>query len=102
MERIAYIRFESAPGEQLQTGWGHFGTLAYDGSLSKLYALAVTEGAGRLIRFSDRLLEFLTRLGIFPKACNPGPPMKKARLNGRSAICKRTSGLCGALPISPM
>ena len=46
MERVANIRFESAPGEQLQTGWGHFGTLAYDGSLSKLYALAVTERLG--------------------------------------------------------
>ncbi|RPJ07823.1 MAG: transposase, partial [Deltaproteobacteria bacterium] len=46
--RTAYIRFESAPGEQMQIDWGHFGTLAYDGHLRKLYALAVTEAFSRM------------------------------------------------------
>ena len=28
-QRIAYTRFESAPGEQMQVDWGHFGSLEY-------------------------------------------------------------------------
>jgi len=128
IERTAYIRFESAPGEQMQIDWGHFGTLVYDGHLRKLYALAVTEAfsrmlyvqfthsqnqeslqqglrdaflffgggpkelvfdnmptavterVGRLVRFNDRFLEFLTQLRIFPKACNPGAAHEKGKV----------------------
>ena len=126
--RTAYIRFESAPGEQMQIDWGHFGTLAYDGHMRKLYALAVTESfsrmlyvqfthsqnqeslhqgllaafsffggcpkelvfdnmptavterVGRLIRFNDQFLEFLTQLRIFPKACSVGAPQEKGKV----------------------
>jgi len=128
IERTAYIRFESAPGEQMQIDWGHFGTLVYNGHLRKLYALAVTESfsrmlyvqfthcqnqealqqglldaflffagcpkelvfdnmptavterVGRLIRFNDRFLTFLTQLRIFPKACNPGAAHEKGKV----------------------
>jgi transposase len=128
IERTAYIRFESPPGEQMQIDWGHFGTLVYNGHLRKLYALAVTESfsrmlyvqfthsqkqetlqqglldaflffggcprelvfdnmptavterVGRLIRFNDRFLTFLTQLRIFPSACNPGAAHEKGKV----------------------
>jgi transposase len=46
---VPFIRFESAPGQQMQIDWGHFGTLAYGDTLRKLYALAVIEGYSRMI-----------------------------------------------------
>jgi len=45
----AFIRFESDPGEQMQIDWGHFGSLVYDGSRRKLYALAVIESHSRVL-----------------------------------------------------
>jgi transposase len=38
-----FIRFESRPGQQMQIDWGHFGSLAYQETMRKLYALAVIE-----------------------------------------------------------
>jgi len=45
----AFIRFESAPGKQMQIDWGHFGSLAYGDTHRKLYALAVVEGYSRML-----------------------------------------------------
>lgn len=45
----AFIRFESQPGQQIQIDWGHFGSLVYEGSLRKLYALAVIESHSRML-----------------------------------------------------
>lgn len=45
----AFIRFESAPGKQMQIDWGHFGSLVYGGAKRKLYALAVIEGYSRML-----------------------------------------------------
>jgi transposase len=45
--REPYIRFESAPGEQMQVDWGHFGSLVYGEHKRKLYALAVIESYSR-------------------------------------------------------
>ena len=47
--REAFIRFESAPGRQLQIDWGHFGTLTHGKSVRKLYALAVIESYSRML-----------------------------------------------------
>lgn len=44
-----FIRFESAPGEQMQVDWGHFGSLAYGQTRRKLYALVVTESYSRMM-----------------------------------------------------
>ena len=46
-KRQAYIRFESDPGQQMQTDWGHFGSLSYGNTNRKLYALAVIEAYSR-------------------------------------------------------
>jgi len=48
-KRISYIRFESAPGEQMQIDWGHFGSLSYGATSRKLYALAVIECYSRML-----------------------------------------------------
>lgn len=44
-----FIRFESAPGVQMQIDWGHFGTLTYDKTKRKLYCMAVIECYSRLL-----------------------------------------------------
>ena len=47
--RVAYSRFESPPGKQMQIDWGHFGSLKYDGTRRKLYALVVIEAYSRML-----------------------------------------------------
>jgi len=47
--RQAFIRFESAPGKQLQIDWGHFDALTYGATRRKLYALAVIESYSRML-----------------------------------------------------
>jgi len=49
VKRTPYIRFESAPGEQMQIDWGHFGSLSYGATQRKLYALAVIECYSRML-----------------------------------------------------
>jgi transposase len=47
--RTAFVRIESAPGEQMQIDWGHFGSLSYGDHQRKLYALVVTESHSRML-----------------------------------------------------
>jgi transposase len=47
--RRAFIRYETAPGEQCQVDWGHFGAIAYGNTTRKLSCLAVTEGHSRML-----------------------------------------------------
>jgi transposase len=47
--RQVFIRFESAPGVQMQIDWGHFDTLTYGATKRKLYALAVVESYSRML-----------------------------------------------------
>lgn len=49
INKQAFIRFESAPGKQMQVDWGHFGSLAYGDTRRKLYALAVVEAHSRML-----------------------------------------------------
>jgi transposase len=43
----ATLRFETAPGEQAQVDWGHFGTVIHQGRQRKLYAFVMTLGWSR-------------------------------------------------------
>lgn len=45
----AFIRFESAAGEQMQIDWGHFGAITYGSTSRKLYGLGVLESHGRML-----------------------------------------------------
>ena len=124
----AFIRFESAPGEQCQVDWGHFGAIIYGNTARKLYCLAVTESHSRMlylefghsqsqqalhrglwnaftffggtpqelvhdnmltavierdgtvVRYNIRFLDFLRRLKITPRACNPASPQEKGKV----------------------
>jgi len=44
-----FIRFESAPGEQCQIDWGHFGSIEYGNTKRKLYCMAAIECYSRLL-----------------------------------------------------
>jgi transposase len=48
-KKRAYLPFESAPGEQFQIDWGHFGALLYGKTPRKLYCLAVIEAHSRML-----------------------------------------------------
>jgi transposase len=48
-KKRAYLRFESAPGEQCQVDWGHFGSLTYGKTPRRLYCLAVIEAHSRML-----------------------------------------------------
>lgn len=48
-KRQPFIRFESAPGQQCQIDWGHFGSLTYGHTRRKLYCMAVVECHSRLL-----------------------------------------------------
>lgn len=48
-ETRAYIRFESAPGEQCQIDWGYFGTFKYGKDYRKVWCFAMIECYSRLL-----------------------------------------------------
>lgn len=50
----ASVRFETAPGEQGQVDWGHFGLLCHHGQTCRLYAFVFTLGWSRAmyVRFT--------------------------------------------------
>jgi transposase len=47
--RRVFIRFETAPGEQCQIDWGHFGSLAYGNTQRRLYCFAILLCYSRLL-----------------------------------------------------
>lgn len=49
VHKKVYIRFESAPGKQMQLDWGYFGTIPYGKTKRKLYAFAITEAYSRML-----------------------------------------------------
>lgn len=53
-EPAASVRFETAPGEQGQVDWGHFGTIEHQGRTCRLYAFVLTLGWSRAmyVRFT--------------------------------------------------
>ena len=48
-QKEAFIRFESAPGEQCQIDWGHFGSIPYDNTTRNLSCMAVIESHSRML-----------------------------------------------------
>jgi transposase len=46
-ESGATVRFETAPGEQAQVDWGHFGLIMHQGRQRRLYAFVMTLGWSR-------------------------------------------------------
>ncbi len=54
---VACVRFETAPGEQGQVDWGHFGFITHHGRRCRLYAFVMTLGWSRAsyLRFTVSL-----------------------------------------------
>jgi len=61
-----FIRFESAPGRQMQIDWGHFDSLSYGMTKRKLYALAVVESYSRMlyVRFTHSQRQEVLHQGL--------------------------------------
>ncbi len=95
-EHKAYIRYESAPGEQFQIDWGYFGTLKYGKDYRKVWCFAMQESYSRLL-----YLEFThsCKIDVFI-ACHvhgfnffQGTPREILHDNLRTAVIERDGRL---------
>jgi len=95
-KKAAFIRFESAPGEQCQVDWGHFGAIPYGNTARKLYCLGVIESHSRML-----YLEFTHSQGqqaLHRGLLNAfrffgGSPKKLVHDNMKSAVIEREGPL---------
>jgi len=95
-KKAAFIRFESAPGEQCQVDWGHFGVIPYGNTARKLYCLGVIESHSRML-----YLEFTHSQGqqaLHRGLLNAfrffgGSPKKLVHDNMKSAVIEREGPL---------
>nr|WP_320013132.1 IS21 family transposase [uncultured Desulfobulbus sp.] len=94
--REPFIRFESAPGEQIQIDWGHFDSLSYGQSSRKLYGLAVLEGYSRMlyVYFSHSQQQQALHQGLL-EACNyfGGVPKEIVVDNMLTAVTERVGSI---------
>jgi len=87
--RQPFIRFESAPGEQCQIDWGHFGSLTYGNTTRKLSCMAVIECYSRML-----YLEFThsQRQETLHRACSmPFATLKEPQRSWFMIICSPRS-----------
>jgi len=92
----AFLRFESAPGQQMQLDWGHFGALSYDGTRRKLYGLVFVEGYSRMLYvefFHSQKQESLHRGIVNAFRFFGGSPKELVVDNMAAAVVER----CGSL-----
>ncbi len=82
--RMMYVEFTHCQNQQalhgcLVNAFQYFGgtpkTIVVDNMLT-----AVTQREARLIRFNDAFLDFLRPFHIIPRACNPGSPYEKGKV----------------------
>ncbi len=82
--RMMYVEFTHSQNQQalhgcLVNAFTYFGgtpkTIVVDNMLT-----AVTQREARLIRFNDAFLDFLRPFHIIPRACNPGSPYEKGKV----------------------
>lgn len=90
--REPFIRFESEPGRQMQIDWGHFGTLDYNGSKRKLYALCVVESHSRMqyVKFTHSQKQEVLHQGLLEAfAYFGGSPRELVVDNMMTAVIER-------------
>lgn len=86
------IRFESAPGVQCQTDWGHFGSITYGDTARKLYCLAVIECHSRLLYLEfthSQCQDTLHRCLLNAFHFFQGTPKELVHDNMRTAVIER-------------
>jgi transposase len=94
--REAFLRFESAPGEQCQIDWGHFGSLPYGNTMRKLYCLAVVECHSRMLYLGfthSQRQETLHRCLAGAFRFFQGTPKELVHDNMMSAVIEREGAL---------
>mgnify|MGYP003974013279 CR=1 FL=1 len=91
--RMLYVEFTHSQNQQALHGclinaFKAFGgtpkTIVVDNMLT-----AVTERESRLIRFNDAFLDFLRPFHITPRACNPGSPYEKGKVESAVKYLRR-------------
>lgn len=95
-KRQPVIRFESAPGVQCQTDWGHFGTMAYGDTQRKLYCLAVIACPSRLLYLEfthSQRQETLHRCLLQALHFFQGTPQELVHDHMRTAVLERQGPL---------
>ena len=95
-KKRAYLRFESAPGEQFQIDWGHFGSLVYGKTPRKLYGLAVIEAHSRMLyaEFSHSQKQEALHQGLLNAFCFfQGTPREIVTDNMLTAVLEREGSL---------
>lgn len=95
-KREPFIRFESAPGEQCQIDWGHFGSLAYGNTRRKLYCLAAVECYSRMLYLEfthSQRQETLHRCLLNAFRLFQGTPKELVHDNMRTAVLERDGQL---------
>jgi transposase len=95
-KRQPFIRFESAPGQQCQIDWGHFGSLAYGTTKRKLYCMAVIECHSRLLYLEfthSQRQETLNRCLVNAFRFFQGTPRELVHDNMPTAVVEREGPL---------
>ena len=95
-QKEAFIRFESAPGEQCQIDWGHFGSIAYDNTTRNLSCMAVIESHSRMLYLEfthSQGQETLHRCLLNAFRFFGGSPKKLVHDNMKSAVIEREGPL---------
>lgn len=91
--RMLYVEFTHSQNQQalhgcLVNAFKSFGgtpqTIVVDNMLT-----AVTERQSRVIRFNDAFLDFLRPFHITPRACNPGAPYEKGKVEAAVKYVRR-------------
>ncbi len=95
-KRLAFIRFESPPGEQIQIDWGHFGSLPYGNTSRKLYCMALIECHSRMLYLEfthSQRQETLHRCLLNGFLFFQGAPKKLVHDNMLTAVTERDGPL---------
>jgi len=95
-KKEAFIRFESAPGDQCQVDWGHFGVISYGNTTRALYCLAVIESHSRMLYFEfthSQGQQTLHRCLLNAFRFFGGSPKKLVHDNMKSAVVEREGPL---------
>ncbi|MGB6132544.1 MAG: IS21 family transposase [Acidobacteriaceae bacterium] len=91
VQERAFVRFETAPGEQAQMDWGHFGN--WDGK--RLYGFALTLGWSRMryVEFTQRQdVETLLNAMVHAFACFGGVTATVLTDNMKTVVLDRVDG----------
>ncbi len=92
----ATVRFETAPGEQAQTDWGHFGRIHHAGRQRRLYGVVMTLGWSRVCYLEFTVATDITwwlRAHLHAFHYVGGVPRQVLHDNLNTAVLDRSAGV---------